>query len=96
MRPENTTLAVVASNARLDKAELTKVAQMSQDGFSRAISPVHTPADGDTVFALSTGSLVDADHGLIGALAAEVTSRAIVRAALQARGIPGFPAACDL
>ena len=95
-RLQNTTLAVVATNARLDKTELTKVAQMSHDGFARAINPVHTPSDGDTVFALSTGEPVDARLGLVGALAAEATSRAIVRAALTARGIPGFPAACDL
>ena len=95
-RLQNTTLAVVATNARLDKTELTKVAQMSHDGFARAINPVHTPSDGDTVFALSTGEPVDARLGLVGALAAEATSRAIVRAALTARGIVGFPAACDL
>ena len=94
-RLQNTTLAVVATNARLDKTELTKVAQMSHDGFARAINPVHTPSDGDTVFSLAAGT-VEARLGLVGALAAEVTSRAIVRAALKARGIEGLPAACDL
>jgi len=68
---------------------------MSHDGFARAINPVHTPSDGDTVFSLSAGT-VEARLGLVGALAAEVTSRAIVRAALKARGIEGLPAACDL
>ena len=92
----NTTLGVVATNARLDKTQLTKVAQMSHDGFARAIKPVHTPGDGDTVFTLSAGQSVEAHLGLVGALAAEATSRAIVRAALKARGIPGIPAACDL
>ena len=95
-RMQNTTLVVVATNARLNKTELTKVAQMSHDGFARAINPVHTPSDGDTVFALSTGEPVDARLGLVGILAAEAASRAIVRAALTAAGIKGFPAACDL
>ena len=95
-RLQNTTLAVVATNARLDKTQLTKVAQMSHDGFARAINPVHTPSDGDTVFVLSAGRPVEAHLGLVGALAAEVTSRAILRAALTAKGIKGCPAACDL
>ncbi len=92
---QNTTLAVVATNARLDKTQLTKIAQMSHDGFARAINPVHTPGDGNTVFTLSVGKAVEAHPGLVGALAAEATSRAIVWAALKARGIPGLPAACD-
>ena len=53
---ENTTLAVVATNARLTKPQAVKLAQMAHDGFARAISPVHTPADGDTVFALATAA----------------------------------------
>jgi L-aminopeptidase/D-esterase-like protein len=93
----NTTLGIVATNARLTKAQATKVAQMAQDGFARAISPAHTPADGDTVFALATGTLAgEADVFAIGALAAEVMADAIVRAAQQATGIPGYPAARDL
>ena len=53
----NTTLGIVATNASLTKAQATKMAQMAQDGFARAISPAHTPADGDTIFALATGTL---------------------------------------
>jgi L-aminopeptidase/D-esterase-like protein len=53
---ENTTLGVVATNATLTKAQARKVAQMAHDGFARAISPIHTPADGDTIFTLAHGS----------------------------------------
>ena len=93
----NTTIGVVATNANLTKAEATKVAQMAHDGFARAISPVHTPADGDTIFALATGTH-DGPASLmtIGALAAETMAEAIVRAARTASGLPGLPAASDL
>jgi L-aminopeptidase/D-esterase-like protein len=94
---ENTTIGVVATNAVLTKAQAQKVAQMAHDGFARAISPAHTPFDGDTIFALATGTLPgDANVGLIGALAAEVMADAILRAASQATGIEGYPAARDL
>ncbi len=52
----NTTIGVVATNAALNKDEATKMAQMAQDGYARAIIPAHTPMDGDTIFALSTGT----------------------------------------
>jgi L-aminopeptidase/D-esterase-like protein len=94
---ENTTIGVVATNATLTKVEVAKVAQMAHDGFARAISPVHTPGDGDTIFALATGTLPgEANAGLIGALAAEAMADAIVRAATQATGLPGIPAVRDL
>lgn len=94
---ENTTIGVVATNARLDKASATKVAQMAHDGLARAISPVHMPGDGDVVFALATGEFDgEADLGLIGALAAEVMAEAIVRAVREAEGLPGIPAVRDL
>ncbi len=93
----NTTLAVVATNAVLTKAQATKMAQMAQDGLARAISPVHTPLDGDTVFALATGSRPGVpDMVTVGALAADAVSEAILRAVRAAKGIPGFPAAGDL
>ena len=93
---ENTTLAVVATNASLGKSPMTKVAQMSHDGFARAINPVHLPFDGDVVFALSTGQLEGVSLSQVGALAAEVTAQAIVRAALAATGLPGYPGSRDL
>ena len=94
---ENTTLAVVATNARLDKAQVNKVAQMAHDGYARAIYPVHTPADGDAIFALATGDHDGSTNLLvIGALAADVVAEAIVRAVRAAEGLPGLPAARDL
>jgi len=93
----NTTIGVVATNAVLTKAQAQKVAQMAHDGFARAISPAHTPSDGDTIFALATGTRTgEANVGQIGALAAEVMADAILRAVSQATGIPGYPAARDL
>ncbi len=89
---QNTTLAVVATNADFNKTEMTKIAQMCHDGFARAIDPVHLPHDGDVAFALSTGEIRDFSLTQVGALAADVVAHAIVRAVLQARSIPGFPA----
>ena len=94
--PGNTTLGVVATNAALTKTEATRVAQMAHDGFARAIAPSHTPVDGDVIFTLATGARPGAAAaGIIGALAAEVVADAIVRAATQADGLPGLPAARD-
>ncbi len=94
---QNTTLAVVATNAGLSKAQTSKVAQMAHDGFARAIYPVHTPVDGDVIFALSTGGHDgEANVLVIGALAADVVAQAIVRAVRAAEGIPGFPSVSDL
>jgi L-aminopeptidase/D-esterase-like protein len=88
----NTTLVVVATNAQLTKAQATKVAQMAHDGLARAIRPVHTPLDGDVVFALSLGE-VQADVGKVGALAAEMAAAAILRAVWAATPLHGIPAA---
>lgn len=94
---ENTSLAVVATNARLTKTQATKLAQMAHDGFARSIYPVHTPVDGDVVFALATGqSEVPADLLVLGALAADVVADAVLRAVRAAEGLPGLPAARDV
>ena len=94
---ENTTLAVVATNARLTKPEAVRLAQMAHDGFARAISPAHTPSDGDTVFALATSARTERDDLLlVGALAADVTAEAILRAVRAATSVPGVPAIRDL
>jgi L-aminopeptidase/D-esterase-like protein len=94
---ENTTLGVVATNATLTKTQATKVAEMAHDGFARAIYPSHTMGDGDTIFALATGTqTAGVDVSRVGALAAQVMADAIVRAAKQATSIPGYPAARDL
>ena len=93
---ENTTIGLVATNAGFTKTEMTKVAQMAQDGLARTIYPAHTPGDGDTVFALATGaSDAPAGVGAVGALAAEVLADAILRAVRAAESIAGFPAARD-
>jgi L-aminopeptidase/D-esterase-like protein len=97
-----TTIGVVATDARLDKAGATKLAQMAHDGLARCINPVHTQVDGDTMFGLATGgSGRMADLTLLGALAAEVTAMAVLRAvraatSLNQPGLPFLPAACDM
>jgi L-aminopeptidase/D-esterase-like protein len=94
---ENSTIGVVATNAKLTKTQATKVAQMAHDGLARSISPVHSLADGDTLFALATGTLAgEANASRIGALAAESVADAVVRAVRAAKGLPGLPAARDL
>ena len=70
---------------------------MAQDGVARAIVPSHTPFDGDTIFALATGTLEKpADLLTVGALAADVVATAILRAVRAARSIEGYPSATDL
>ena len=91
----NTTLGVVLTNARFDKSQLCKIAGMAQDGFARAIRPVHTSADGDSIYALSVGE-VEADQDLVGSLCADAAARAVIRAVENAEGAFGHPAARDL
>jgi L-aminopeptidase/D-esterase-like protein len=94
---QNTSIGVVATNVTLTKTEATKVAQMAHDGFARAIRPVHTPWDGDALFALSTGAVaVEQAALLVGTLAAEAVARAVARAVLAATGLPGYPSSSDL
>lgn len=86
----NTTIGVVVTNAALDKSQATKLAQMAQDGLARAIQPSHTPLDGDTIFAAATGDRQgEADLLTLGALAADVTAEAILRAVRQAESVSG-------
>lgn len=85
----NTVIGVVATNAKLTKAEATKVAQMAQDGLAQSIRPAHTQFDGDTIFALATGER-KTDVTTVGAFAAEVLARAIVRAVKTARSAGGL------
>jgi L-aminopeptidase/D-esterase-like protein len=94
-RPENTTLAVVATNARLNKLQATKVAQMAQHGLVRAISPVHTTLDGDLVISLATGE-VEGETNAVGIAAADAVAEAIVRAVKMATSLGGLPAWRDL
>ncbi|MFN8531771.1 MAG: P1 family peptidase, partial [Anaerolineae bacterium] len=78
---ENTVIGVVATNARLDKSAVNKVAQMAHDGLARAINPAHTMFDGDTIFALASGD-IQADVSVIGAFGAQAFEAAI-RAAVR-------------
>ena len=91
----NTTLGVIMTNAEFSKASLCKIAGMAHDGYARSIRPVHTSADGDSIYAVSFGH-VQADQDLAGTLAAEVMSEAIIRAVRSAEGAYGYPAASDL
>ena len=91
---ENTTLAIVVTDARLSKAQAKRLAVMAQSGMSRAIYPVHTPLDGDIVFAAAMGDkeLPDPTYSLseLGMVAANVLARAIARGVYEAKTLP-FP-----
>jgi L-aminopeptidase/D-esterase-like protein len=89
-KSQNTVIGVVATNARLDKERINKVAQMAQDGLARSVRPSHTMMDGDTIFALSLGEY-EADVNVVGAYAAQVFAQAVVRAVKTARPSGGLP-----
>ncbi len=91
----NTTIGAVITNAEFTKTQLTKIASLTHNGYARSISPVHTMADGDTVYALSVGN-VKADLNIVGTLAARVVSQAIVRAVKSAEPMYGFKAYRDI
>lgn len=91
----NTTLSVIITNARFHKGSLCKIAGMGHDGYARSIRPVHTSLDGDSIYAVSIGE-IEADREVVGLLAAEVVSEAIIRAVNSAESAYGFPAARDL
>ncbi len=91
----NTTIGVVLTNAEFSKTQLCKIASMAQDGYARSIHPVHTSADGDSIYAVSLGH-VKADQDLVGTMAAEVVSEAIARAVKNAKSAYGFPSASEL
>ena len=91
----NTTLGVILTNARLDKAHLCKIAGMAHDGYARAIRPVHTSMDGDSIYAVSLGD-VPADMDVVGTLAARVMAKAIVRAVQAAEPAYGLPSASEI
>ena len=94
-KPENTTLALVATNARLTKVEATKIAQMAQHGLVRTVTPVHTTLDGDLVISLATGE-VEAETNAVGVAAADAVAEAILRAVKTATSRGGLPAWQDL
>ncbi len=91
---ENTTIGIILTNGRFDKAQLCKIAAMTHNGYARAIRPVHTSMDGDSIYAMSLGE-VPADKDIVGTLAAQVMAEAILRATKVASAY-GFPSAEDL
>ena len=90
LRRENTTLAVVATNARLNKVQAARVAFLAHHGFVRAIEPVHTSMDGDLCIALSIGK-EEAPVDVLGMAAAQAVARAIARAVRLAKTMGGVP-----
>ncbi len=91
---ENTVIAVVATNAELDRAGAWRLAQIAQDGLARSIRPAHTQLDGDTVFSLATGE-VAADLSLVAAMAVDALAASVVDAVRSATGMGGLPAMMD-
>jgi len=97
----NTTIGIVATNAQLDRQGARRLAIMAQDGYARAIRPSHTPFDGDTVFAVSTGAVPlepEGPMGLarVGALAADCMARAVARGVYEATAINEIPSYRDV
>lgn len=91
----NTTIGAVITNAAFSKAEMNKIAAMAHNGYARAIAPVNTTADGDSVYALSVGTLA-ADVNLVGTLAADVVQKAIYSAVWEAESAYGLKCARDI
>jgi len=91
----NTAIGAVITNALFSKTQMNKIAAHAQNGLARCVKPVHTMADGDSIYALSTGS-VKADMDVVGILSAEVLSEAIRRAVMDTKGAYGYPCASDL
>lgn len=91
----NTTIGMVLTNAAMDKTLLNKVASMAHNGYARTIRPVHTTADGDSIYAVSTGDL-PGDVNIVGTLAAYVMGKAVNQAARSAKSMCGLPAAEDI
>ena len=95
--PVNTTIGVVATDARLTREQANFVARISHNGLSMTIHPCHTIRDGDTMFAMATGEFQDeVDLTILGAAAAEVSARAVLRAVQLATGLGGIPAVSEL
>jgi L-aminopeptidase/D-esterase-like protein len=93
--PGNTTIGVVATNARLDRAQARALASLAMLGFARALSPPHTAFDGDTLFAISVGD-ADCDLTRLGLAGADAVAQSIARGVRAATSLPGLPAARDL
>ncbi|MFI3211046.1 MAG: P1 family peptidase [Peptostreptococcaceae bacterium] len=84
---DNTTIGIVATNAKLNKAECKKISQMAHNGYAKSIFPIHTPHDGDTIFTLATGKVEFNDITVLGSLATEVVEKSIINAIKNAKSI---------
>ena len=91
----NTTIGAIITNAQLSKAQLCKLAGMAHDGLARAIEPIHTSMDGDSIYGLSVGD-VPASLDVVGTLAAEATARAVLAAVRSAEAAYGVPSVHEL
>ena len=94
-RNTNTTIGAIFTNGAFDKSQLTKIAGMTHNGYARTIRPVHTTADGDSIYAVSVGKET-ADLNVVGTIAAYIMGKAINRAVLAAEGLGDLPAAREL
>lgn len=92
---DNTTIGVIATNAKLTKAECKKISQMGHDGYAKAIFPIHTPHDGDTIFTISTGK-IETDITLLGSLAVEAVEKSIINAVKKADSVKNIIAYKDI
>lgn len=90
----NTTIGAIVTNGKFNKVQAAKIAAMAQNGYAKAIFPVHTTADGDSIYAMSVGD-VEADVNVVGTLAAKVTAKAVARAVSQAEPAYGLKSARD-
>lgn len=91
----NTTIGCIVTNAKLDKAQCTKVAGITHNAYAKAIQPVHTMSDGDTVFVMATGE-VSVAVDIVGVLATQCMEKAIRRAVMKAHSAYGLMAWCDV
>lgn len=91
----NTTIGAIITNGKFDKVQMKKIASMAQNGYARTIRPVHTTADGDSIYGLSVGE-IEADLNVTGTLASLVMARAVNRAVLSSHSMYGFLATEDL
>lgn len=92
---DNTTIGIVATNAKLTKAECKKISQMAHNGYAKSIFPIHTPHDGDTIFTMATGE-IETDITLLGSLSVEVVEKSIINAIKNATSVKNIPSYNDI
>ena len=90
----NTTISCLITNAKLTKAQCNKLASILHDGFARAIKPVHSTLDGDTIFVMTTGEK-EVNFDAFAALATDIMQFSIIDGVISAKPAYGFPAACQ-